>query len=456
MDRVSRDDSSNLLRRNHIQNNTQTSAKTSEDESSLLPVTVSPKTREIQEKSNKSRNAAIALITVFVVCLCLILLVHRDSVQVKQVVLSKSTTARDTIKQSDSPDDTEEVSLLQRVMKADHAFVSQHCSAALSGSNKESQSFRDLVYEHTELEGMLTGDNEDIQRILKEHITTTLPNLSSEQKDLIDVVPDRLSFASECCYACAVERACNVWVFCPPTDAETNTKSWCAGQCWLKHTISPDERLIENEKAIRSGGQKYRKGTSAWTTGILVGKAVYKQKKSDTQSESMPTATRLKLLLRNEPDIGIRPEIIIDLRKDLSPTSIQYISSMVNMKHGDGTDPCIKCEIYRTEKGFLIQGVVRRVPILSDEDDVTDRIEEDSTGVEYKNLRGPPMKRYDVAWAGGFGGPDFFIYTDPKGPYRGGEIVFGHITDLNSRYINERTSRVEVLLFHVSHIYHAY
>ena len=57
-------------------------------------------------------------------------------------------------------------------------------------------------------------------------------------------------------------------------------------------------------------------------------------------------------------------------------------------------------------------------------------------------IRGKGMNRFDVAWAGGFGGPDFFIFVG-EGFYDAGEIVFGSVEGAASQQAVMAISRMK-------------
>jgi len=83
---------------------------------------------------------------------------------------------------------------------------------------------------------------------------------------------------------------------------------------------------------------------------------------------------------------------VIRLRPELSKESVEYISSIVGIANDAKVDedPCLQCRLYRTETNFLIQGVLRRLPLL-DGDGVAGSLE---TGVPSgPGIKGKGMNR---------------------------------------------------------------
>ena len=71
---------------------------------------------------------------------------------------------------------------------------------------------------------------------------------------------------------------------------------------------------------------------------------------------------------------------------------------------------CLRCELYRAEPGFLLQGVMGGLIPPNTE-----------------TVPGPKiMERGEVGWAGGAAGPDFFIYlgTSPAAHWKHDHTVF--------------------------------
>jgi cyclophilin family peptidyl-prolyl cis-trans isomerase len=124
--------------------------------------------------------------------------------------------------------------------------------------------------------------------------------------------------------------------------------------------------------------------------------------------------------------------IRIELRPDLSLESLEYIRELVQ----SGT--CDRCNLYRAEKGVLLQGVMA-FP------DATTNVTKGKCPPEYKNAKpvecpahdpncgchGPTMTTGMVGWAGGGTGPDFFIDSVPTPATFWGQwhTLFGEIKD---------------------------
>mmetsp|Transcript_16457 Transcript_16457/g.31186 ORF Transcript_16457/g.31186 Transcript_16457/m.31186 type:complete len:244 (+) Transcript_16457:2242-2973(+) len=97
--------------------------------------------------------------------------------------------------------------------------------------------------------------------------------------------------------------------------------------------------------------------------------------------------------------------IVIQLRPDLSPESVQYIKELL-----DSTVPCKRCRFYRAEQRGILQGVIKKEGIMPNE--VLGKCPDDVHDVP--NCHGPLMTKGMVGWAAGEGGPDFFINNYPQ------------------------------------------
>jgi len=113
--------------------------------------------------------------------------------------------------------------------------------------------------------------------------------------------------------------------------------------------------------------------------------------------------------------------IQIRMRPDLSKESVEYVEKIV--QRGE----CSRCQFYRAEHPYLLQGIVKHkaIPVntvggpcpmdkngqtLFPVPDPKDCPEWDPNC----GCHGPIMDKGSVGWAGGaFGGPDFFINTHP-------------------------------------------
>lgn len=166
--------------------------------------------------------------------------------------------------------------------------------------------------------------------------------------------------AADCCALCATTRGCNVWVAC--SDARA-----CGEQCWLKWQEDPT-RVVKHSTSL---------GTP-WTSGV------HAKDYADPSNPYEPGGAEVVTLRTAEGALRIR------LHDDWSLGSTTYVRKVA--RH----DLCTaRCHFYRAEPGFLLQGALHAViPANTD---------------KARRGEGVPMQRGDVAWAGGFAGPDFFI-----------------------------------------------
>ena len=136
------------------------------------------------------------------------------------------------------------------------------------------------------------------------------------------------SSVADCCALCAKTRGCNVWVAC--------THSWCGKQCWLKWVEDPSKVVTR-----ASGGE------TPWTSGTL-----RKDIPADLPRppEAAMAATRIVVLKTGHGDLRIR------LRPDWHLPSVRFV------REAALSDSCtVKCELYRAEPGFLLQGAMRGI-----------------------------------------------------------------------------------------------
>lgn len=120
-------------------------------------------------------------------------------------------------------------------------------------------------------------------------------------------------------------------------------------------------------------------------------------------------------------------DIVIQLRPDLSPESVQYIKSLL-----DSTLPCKRCRFYRAEQRGILQGVIKKEGIMPNE--VLGKCPPDENVQDVQNCHGPLMTKGMVGWAAGEGGPDFFIDNYPAVAEWWGHdhTVWGEIVDEES------------------------
>jgi cyclophilin family peptidyl-prolyl cis-trans isomerase len=165
---------------------------------------------------------------------------------------------------------------------------------------------------------------------------------------------------------------CNVWVWCGQAGA-------CGQQyqeCWLKHASKPPAPT-----ELPLGGSSSRADVP-WTSGV-----VYPD--PDAYLEAVKGKTKL---LMHTP-LGVIP---IQLLPDLAPRSVAELqrgAAFLLPRQGY----CSGCNIYRNEAKFLLQGVISAPGVYV-------------AGPRHPN---PPqrkvMQRGLICWAGGAGGPDWFI-----------------------------------------------
>lgn len=166
----------------------------------------------------------------------------------------------------------------------------------------------------------------------------------------------------ECRAACLARRGCNVWVRC---DA-----GHCAGKCWLKHTDDPAN------PPVRASGDRV-----PWTSGSFLRAFLLPEEAAQFASAAPPPLDRIVL---HTP----HGDMSIFLKPEWSMGSVAYVRNVA------AYGLCTQCELYRVEPGFLIQGIIKAMIAPN------------------KELKEGPklMERGEVGWAGGFAGPDFFVY----------------------------------------------
>jgi cyclophilin family peptidyl-prolyl cis-trans isomerase len=166
----------------------------------------------------------------------------------------------------------------------------------------------------------------------------------------------------------------------------------CAQQCWLKRTDDP------------AAARPHASGAEVpWSSGAL-------PKDAAVDLSALPppdAAIDAVALVTQHGTIRLR------LRPEWSASSVAYVRLLA--AHTLCTP---QCEFYRVEPGFLLQGSLRaRIPA----NNVT--------------TPGPrPMRRGEVGWAGGFSGPDFFIYLgrDPATHWGTDHTVWAEVADAES------------------------
>lgn len=126
--------------------------------------------------------------------------------------------------------------------------------------------------------------------------------------------------------------------------------------------------------------------------------------------------------------------IRIVLWPDLSPESVRYVRDFA------ASDDCQRCSFYRSEKGLLIQGAIANREV--DPNTVLGRCPEPNFAPKEEcpdhdpdcGCHGPIMTRGMVGWAGGGGGPDFFIdvYAEKADWWDHQHTVWGEVRDETS------------------------
>ncbi|KAG8465999.1 hypothetical protein KFE25_005569 [Diacronema lutheri] len=195
--------------------------------------------------------------------------------------------------------------------------------------------------------------------------------------------------AGECCEACARTRGCNAWVSCSDERA-------CGRQCWLKWQLDPTKIVTH---AASPG--------TPWTSGV------HAKDFADSSNPYEPGEAEAITLKTAEGKLRIR------LHPEWSLGSVVYARRVA--RH----DLCTaRCHFYRAEPNFLLQGALHAV--IPANNDTTRR------GLAVA------MERGDVAWAGGFAGPDFFITHVRVGGFGASHTVWGSLDGAESLAVLDR------------------
>lgn len=203
------------------------------------------------------------------------------------------------------------------------------------------------------------------------------------------------SSAAECCARCVAKRGCNVYVFCG--------EGWCSGQCWLKRAAGDPSRAV-----VRAEGP-----TVPWTSGTL-------DKDWLDGSVPLPAPDGSISVIALRTTLG---DIRLRLKPEWSQPSVDYVRRLARGLPKQ-EDTCVQCELYRTEPGFLLQGVMRSV-----------------IPANTVTQQGPKlMEKGEVGWAGGGPGPDFFIYlgAHPAKHFGTDHTVFAELADEETLALVER------------------
>lgn len=193
----------------------------------------------------------------------------------------------------------------------------------------------------------------------------------------------------DCRVACLEKRGCNVWVYCAAEPCAPHS-------CWLKRVDDPEHPVT------RATGHHV-----PWTSGTW-----FKDAAQSDLARFPPLQELSHITLQTEyGDIRIR------LMPGWSAGSVDYVRRVA------AHQLCANCELYRVEPGFVLQGIIGAVI---------------PPNTELKE--GPKlMERGEVGWAGGFAGPDFFIYLGHKPAFHFGtsHTVWG-VLDEESLLVAER------------------
>ena len=229
---------------------------------------------------------------------------------------------------------------------------------------------------------------------------TTCDGLAHTEYDGSVMVPGsgpgatKVSSVAECCDLCAKTRGCNVWVGC--------THTWCGNQCWLKWVEDPAHVKVR------------AKGDSVpWTSGTHMKDVPSLHPRP---ADAVLDAVRIVTLKTTQGDIRIK------LKPEWHLPSVRFVQEAAL------SDSCtVKCELYRAEPGFLLQGAMRATVTPNKKCRYFRNGPEECTDPE-ERPGGSYMEKGDVAWAGGSAGPDFFIMMNRNG-FGATHTVWGSMAD---------------------------
>lgn len=206
---------------------------------------------------------------------------------------------------------------------------------------------------------------------------------------------------ADCCRLCQTTRGCNIWVAC--------TDAWCGDQCWLKWVEDPSKPLT------RAVG-----GTTPWTSGALMKDC---PKSQPVPSNASLDAVRVVALKTSAGEIRIR------LKPEWHLPSVRFVQAAAL-----GDFCTVKCEFYRAEPGFLFQGAMRALVEPNKHCRAFPGGPAECTDPE-ERPGGPIMEQFDVAWAGGSNGPDFFIMVVRSNGFGASHTVWGTLADESSKQL---------------------
>jgi len=234
--------------------------------------------------------------------------------------------------------------------------------------------------------------------------------------------------AKQCCEKCLATRGCNVYVFSSAGD----------GACWLKRTDAPSAPV-----AVRGKGPRTR-----WTSGVLMKDAALP---SNNVADMLSRGAAVGAIQLHTPMGVIKMRLMHDWHRpsaeyvgaiaasDRQPGAAWSYDDLAAVPAGHQPDVsadthaalCTSaCAFYRAEPGFLIQGSLRAL-------------------IPSNTLTQPGpklMERGDVGWAGGFSGPDFFIYLghQPAQHFGNSHTVFGTVDDASSLAVADAIAHATV------------
>lgn len=181
--------------------------------------------------------------------------------------------------------------------------------------------------------------------------------------------------------------SCNIWAFCGDHDKCKER----FGECWLKR-----ENKLPPPPAMPPGAKK----SEGWISG-----AVYD---NHTHLEQYNTTG-----LVFHTSLG---DIEMELLPELAPASVRELRRMAALLQPIG-GYCSNCRIYRPEKGFLVQGAL------------------EAPGAYVATPRRPNpqqkmvMEKGLVCWAGGGGGPHFFVNMIDQSGFKDDHLCFAKTAD---------------------------
>jgi cyclophilin family peptidyl-prolyl cis-trans isomerase len=213
----------------------------------------------------------------------------------------------------------------------------------------------------------------------------------------------RAADAAECCAACHAHRqvvarggteqgrnssSCNLWAFCGHSDK-------CGsrfGECWLRGA-----KKLPTPPNLPEGANE----AAGWMSGVVY----------DDDSAHLAAYNNTALVFTTK--LG---DIHIELLPELAPTSVRELRRAATILAPSGH--CSNCRIYRPEKNFLVQGIL------------------EAPGVYVATPRNPNppqrmvMERGLVCWAGGGGGPHWFVNMVNQTGFKDEHLCFGLVKNM--------------------------